>query len=111
MCDNMRLSRGKQEKRMISTIQPRRIWSLIVFGFELNMLKLHMKTIDPYVHEFIVAESTLRFQTNKRKPALLSQNIQEFSPSIQRKTSISVIRKLVNCPRNLKGFSTRCFQS
>lgn len=69
-----------------------------------------MKTIDPYVHEFIVAESTLRFQTNKRKPALLSQNIQDFSPSIQRKTSISVTRKLINCPRNLKGFSTRCFQ-
>lgn len=109
MCDISTMIRGKQEN-MSSITQPRRISSLIVFGFELNMLKLHMKTIDPYVHEFIVAESTLRFQTNKTKAALLSQNIQDFSPSIQAKTSISVTRTLLNCPRNLKGFSTRCFQ-
>jgi len=87
-----------------------RIFSLIVFGFELDMLRLHMNTLQPVVHKFLVSESTLRFQTNSKKDAILSDNIHNFPKSIQEMTYIKIINTLQDCPLTITRFSSRCFQ-
>ena len=88
----------------------RKIYSLIVFGYEIDMLRLHMITIDSYVTEFLVSESPFRFQTHKRKPSILSTNMTLLPLSIRKKTFVQMVNSLRGCPRTVSGFSPRCFQ-
>lgn len=74
------------------------------------MLRLHMATIETYVTEFLVSESTFRFQTHKRKPSILSQNMTLLPLSIRRKTFVQVVKNFRGCPVTVSGFSPRCFQ-
>ena len=53
----------------------RRIFSMVAFGFEMAMLRLHMETLSPIVAAFLVSESRRRFQTKKEKPAVLTDAI------------------------------------
>ena len=59
---------------------PRRVWSLIVFGFEIPMLVLHMRILQPVVAGFLVSEGTTTYHTVNRghheakdKPAVLTE--------------------------------------
>jgi len=57
----------------------RRIFEMITFGFELEMLTLHMRVMQPEVAGFLVAEATSTFQAvnqadlTRSKPAVLSE--------------------------------------
>lgn len=57
-----------------STSLPK-IWDCIPFGFELEMLWLHMKTLEAHVTGFIVTESETTHTTDARKRLLLTEAI------------------------------------
>lgn len=67
----------------------RPVWSLILFGFETTMLKLHLNTLQNSVDQFIVHESNITFQ-NTPKSLYLRRAIQtrEFSTSILSKLNV-----------------------
>ena len=52
---------------------PSHLSQLIVFGHELAMLLLHMRSLHAAVDGFLVTESTTCFQTRRSKPAHLSE--------------------------------------
>jgi hypothetical protein len=102
--------------------QPRRVWDAIVFGFELPMLRLHMKTLDALVDGFLVTESTICFQTRKRKEAHLTKALAsgQIAPHLARRTFVKVLTEAdehaAGCDRGAHkataaGYSTRCFQA
>ena len=51
----------------------RQIWDAIVFGFELPMLQLHMRTLFSSVAGFLVTESDSCFQTRTPKQPVLTE--------------------------------------
>ena len=55
--------------------QLRSVWSLILFGFEMSMLKLHMSTLYSVVDGFIIHESNVTLQ-NTYKPLYLKRAIE-----------------------------------
>eukprot|EP00966_Prymnesium_polylepis_P132859 3071032-Prymnesium_polylepis.1 len=65
------LANQTRAARATTTRRPRRrkVWDLIVFGHELPMLRLHMRTLQGVVAGFLVTESTTCFQQAKTKPA------------------------------------------
>ena len=69
-----------------------RVYSLILFGFELRMLELHMRVLAPQVEKFLVAESTLTFQFGE-KPAHLSEALRRGSiaPELAQKLKVDVV--------------------
>ena len=107
-------------------VQPARsVWDLIVFGFELEMLKLHMRVLHPVVAGFLVTEASIRFQTAKSKPTLLSDGLSAgtLPPYMREKTAVRVLGSDVaesRCKGRVliggsqggvrKRYSGRCFQ-
>jgi len=95
----------------------RGIWDLVVFGFEIEMLRLHMHTLHPVVAGFLVSESSVRFQTMLSKPALLSDGIRggELPSYMHDKTRVEVLSAAdceKHCPtRSRSRYSGRCFQA
>ena len=53
----------------------RKVWDLIPFGYELDMLWLHVRTLDSVVDGFLVTEATTSHMYDERKPTLLSDAI------------------------------------
>ena len=98
----------------------RRVWDLIVFGFEMDMLRLHMRVLESIVAGFLVTESTRCFQTRKEKRALLTEALNSNSSVLPRSlaalTAVKVVTdadgKRANCVmRPNSKYSTRCFQN
>jgi hypothetical protein len=99
----------------------RRVWDMIVFGFELDMLRLHMLTLDASVDGFLVSEATVCFQTRTTKPALLTEAIAAgtLPAALARKAAVKVVTREVgaaSCPDMVgRGrshrYSPRCFQA
>lgn len=75
-----------------STFQ-RRVFDCILFGFELDLLQLHMRTLDSVVDSFLVTESTMCFQTATSKRAVLSETLRNgtWPPALARKTSVTIV--------------------
>ena len=73
--------------------EPVRVWSMITFGFELQMLLLHMRTLADVVDGFIVSESLHSFQTRHKKPLVLTEALRNGSipAALAGKTSVRVI--------------------
>ena len=55
----------------------RKVWSAIVFGFELEMLRLHLATLSDAVDGFLVTEADTCFQTAKTKPLVLTDALSQ----------------------------------
>ena len=99
----------------------RRVWNMVVFGFEMDMLRLHMQTLDGAVDGFLVTESTLCFQTRKEKQALLSRALAHgnvLPAHIARKTHVKVVSREegeASCHGDVvehkARYSPRCFQN
>ncbi len=53
----------------------RLVWDCIPLGFELEMLWLHLRTVDPVVDRFVIAESTITHTTTSTKPLLLTERL------------------------------------
>ena len=72
----------------------RKVWSAIVFGFELEMLRLHLATLSDAVDGFLVTEADTCFQTAKTKPLVLTDALsQNALPSaVAAKTFVRVVR-------------------
>ena len=72
----------------------RKVWSAIVFGFELEMLRLHLATLADAVDGFLVTEADTCFQTAKTKPLVLTDALsQNALPSaVAAKTFVRVVR-------------------
>ena len=72
----------------------RKVWSAIVFGFELEMLRLHLATLADAVDGFLVTEADTCFQTAKSKPLVLTDALsQNALPSaVAAKTFVRVVR-------------------
>ena len=100
----------------------RRVWSMITFGYELTMLKLHMRVLQPVVSGFFVAESTSTFANiNTRhlepnKPALLSEAIanNSFPTDLAAMTHVTVLtaedaKRL--CKHHALGGAAGCFEA
>ena len=77
-----------------STDRPRRIWDLLgPFGFEVSMLLLHLHTLEPFVHGFLVTESPTVITSDASKPLILTDMISrgELPQPIRRKLDVSVV--------------------
>ena len=95
-----------------------RVYSLILFGFELRMLELHMRVLAPQVEKFLVAESTLTFQFGE-KPAHLSEALRRGSiaPELAQKLRVDVVSPdelRAHCGGRLRhgdGLAVRCVET
>eukprot|EP00966_Prymnesium_polylepis_P216622 5014759-Prymnesium_polylepis.1 len=74
-------------------VHRRRVWSLIPFGQELDMLMLHMHTIEPEVHGFLVTESSRVHASHTRKPLLLTEALARgrVPPELAAKLSVEAV--------------------
>ena len=72
----------------------RKVWSAIVFGFELEMLRLHLATLADAVDGFLVTEADTCFQTAKSKPLVLTDAISQnaLPAAVAAKTFVRVVR-------------------
>jgi hypothetical protein len=109
-----------------SAPRTRRIWDAIVFGFELPMLRLHMRTLFSSVAGFLVTEADGCFQTRQSKrpvltDALTNGTLPDFMVNkthvriVTRAEALRYFRSGVDtlCRRERKsiaGYSSRCFQ-
>ena len=95
-----------------------RVYSLILFGFELRMLELHMRMLAPQVEKFLVAESTLTFQFGE-KPAHLTEALRRGSiaPELAQKLRVDVVSPdelRAHCGGRLRhgdGLAVRCVET
>ena len=106
-----------------NTQPERRIFSMIVMGYELPMLMLHFQSLKEVVHKFLVSEARLCFQTRKSKPAVLTDALAAglVPQEIGNRTAVHVVdldeaehkcgslgkASVKTSPR----FSGRCFQA
>ena len=96
--------------------QRRRVWDLVTFGHDLQMLEFHMRQLESAVDGFLVSESTVCFQMRKTKPALLRDAIVagSFPSSLVNMTRVSVVTavtaKAVCGTGQERRFSNRCLQ-
>ena len=72
----------------------RKVWSAIVFGFELEMLRLHLATLADAVDGFLVTEADTCFQTAKSKPLVLTDALSQnaLPAAVAAKTFVRVVR-------------------
>lgn len=56
-----------------------RVWDCIPFGYELDMLWLHLRTVQSAVHRFLITESATTHTTKRTKPLALSNAIANMS--------------------------------
>ena len=95
----------------------RRVWDLIVFGFELRMLELHLETLAPEVDGFLVSEASVCFQTGRPKRPLLTDALaaKTIDRTISPKVSVRVLSAAdarARCKgEGLRKYSSRCFQA
>ena len=70
----------------------RKVWSAIVFGFELEMLRLHLGT--PATLDDFVTEADTCFQTAKSKPLVLTDALSQnaLPAAVAAKTFVRVVR-------------------
>ena len=67
-----------------------RVFSLVLFGFELQMLRLHLLQTAPHLHAVLVAESTITFQGGP-KPAHLTEALARETVPMARKLRVAVV--------------------
>ena len=84
-------------ERQLNRTQPdvgRKVWSAIVFGFELEMLRLHQATLADAVDGFLVTEADTCFQTASSKPLVLSDALSRgaLPAAVAAKTFVRVVR-------------------
>jgi hypothetical protein len=105
----------------------RRVWDCIVFGFELPMLLLHMRTLEAVVDGFLVTESTTCFQTAMEKPSVLATALANgsFPAPLAAMTTVKQVSRadaiaagcedVAGTPSATRGrhqaYTGRCFQS
>lgn len=85
----------------------RRVFALITFGYELEMLALHMRVLQPEVTRFLVAEATSTYDAINQgrlapdKPAVLSEAIGQrtFPPDLAELVTVRVLRAAEEAPR------------
>jgi hypothetical protein len=85
----------------------RRVFELITFGFELEMLTLHMRILQPEVAGFLVAEATSTYQAVNQgdlapsKPAVLSAALANgtFPAELAAAVRVRVLRAAEEVPR------------
>lgn len=112
------LAAFQHARRSAGSSGPARIYSLILFGFELRMLELHMRVIAPHVEKFLVAESTLTFQFGE-KPAHLTEALRRGSiaPELAQKLRVDVVSPgelRAHCGGRLRhgdGLAVRCVET
>lgn len=101
---------------------PRRVWSMIVFGYELQMLELHMRVLQPVVSGFFVAESTTTFahvnlmRLAPNKPAVLSEAIanKTFPSDLAAITHVTVLTAKdakAMCSKSKLGGAAGCYEA
>ena len=92
------VSRWPQAGRNSTPPPGRRIFEMITFGFELEMLTLHMRVMQPEVAGFLVAEATSTFQAVNRgnltrsKPAVLSEALRNGTFPLDLARLLTVLR-------------------
>ena len=67
-----------------------RVFSLLLFGFELPMLRLHLLQTAPHLHAVLVAESTMTFQGGS-KPAHLTEALARGAMPMAHKLRVAVV--------------------
>ena len=85
----------------------RRVFALITFGYELEMLTLHMRVLQPEVTRFLVAEATSTYDAINQgrlapnKPAVLTEAIGQrtFPPDLAELVTVRVLRAAEEAPR------------
>ena len=113
---------ARDENRKIK----RKVYDCILFGFEMDMLRLHMRTLEHVVDGFLVTESTTCFQTAKSKPAHLSDALAAgtWPAALAAKTAVKIVtladgaaagckdaqRKAVG-KQSGRQYSGRCYQT
>ena len=75
----------------------RRIWMMIPFGNGLEMLMLHLETLQDVVDHFLITESTTTHTRHESKAALLTEALTSGSvpPSLAAKVTVRVIDLVV----------------
>ena len=67
-----------------------RVFSLVLFGFELQMLRLHLLQTASHLHAVLIAESTITFQGGP-KPAHLTEALAHGSIPMAHKLRVAVV--------------------
>jgi hypothetical protein len=94
-----------------SVAPTRRVWDLIAFGFEVDMLTLHMRVLQDVVAGFIITESDVAFQTQHSKPLVLTESLQQgrIAPSLARMITLRpMLRAEAVAEMNRIGNDTGC---
>ena len=71
-------------------LQEVRVFSLLLFGFELPMLRLHLLQTAPHLHAVLVAEAAMTFQGGS-KPAHLTEALARGTVPMAHKLRVAVV--------------------
>lgn len=69
----------------------RRVFDLLPFGSEIQMLRLHISVLESVVDTFLVSEAPIWVGTLERKPLYLTQALPSFAPSLQQRVLVRVV--------------------
>lgn len=93
----------------------RRVFDLIPLGFELDMLWLHVRTLEREVDRFLVTEATTTHTFDERKPTLLSDAIANGTVPVKvplKKLRVRVVDFPTERPRFCPRLVThRCYEA
>lgn len=91
----------------------RRVWDLIPFGFELDMLLLHMRTLEQVVDGFLVTEATTTHIGDEPKPMLAADAVAagRVPSSLVHKLHLRKVVFADERPRFCPTMHTRCYEA
>jgi len=99
----------KQKLVPVSPEHAARAWVLIPFGFDLEMLVLHMLILAPAVAGFFVTEATTTFQGTP-KPLLLREHLATLPPSVRPKVATASVDLASLCGTLRGQHRVGCFE-
>ena len=92
----------------------RKVWDLIPLGYEVDMLWLHLRTLEPVVDGFLVTEATTTHTGDEPKPTILHDAVKNGSvPSaaIAQKLHVRVVEYAKERHRFCPNMHTRCYEA
>ena len=92
----------------------RRVWDLIPLGYEVDMLWLHLKTLEPVVDGFLVTEATTTHTGDEPKPTFVHDALKNGtvpSTAIAQKLRVRVVEFAAERRRFCPNAHSRCYEA
>lgn len=101
-----------QARRRKAAVVPRKVWLMILFGEDLDMLRLHLDTLHHVVDRFLITESRDTFTRHAKKAAVLSDALASnaLPPYLASKLTVRIVdlqraASIGHCSRREVGYS------